>query len=66
MRTRMDMSELQSCAVSGASRSRLCPDEPRVHLFGRAYMPSCIRPEVRLPLSTCSDCCKKMYYALPR
>jgi len=28
----------------------LCPDVPRVHLSGPAYMPSCIRPEVRLPL----------------
>jgi len=35
--------------VSGTSRSRLCSDGPRVHLSGPAYMPSCIRPEVRLP-----------------
>ena len=28
----------------------LCPDGPRVHLSGPAYMPSCIRPEVTLPL----------------
>jgi len=42
--TPMDMSELRSCAVSGASRSRLCPDGPRVQLFGQAYMPSCICP----------------------
>jgi len=27
--------------VSGASRSRLCHDGPRVYLFGPAYMPSC-------------------------
>jgi len=41
----------------------LFPDGPRVHLS--AYMPSCIRPEVRLPLDQrilWSDCCKKMYY----
>ena len=39
----------------------LCPDRPRVHLSGIAYMPSCIRPEVRLPLYQrilCSDCRK--------
>jgi len=29
-------------SVSGASRSRLCPDGPRVHLSGPAYMPSCV------------------------
>ena len=28
-------------SVSGASRSRLCPDGPRVHLSGPAYMLSC-------------------------
>jgi len=28
----------------------LCPDGPRVHLSGPAYMPSCVRPEVRLPV----------------
>ena len=32
-------------SVPGASRSRLCPDGPRVQLSGPAYMPSCIRPE---------------------
>ena len=45
-----------------ASRSRLCPDGPCVHLSSSAYMPSCIRPEVRLPLHQrvlCSDCFKK-------
>jgi len=50
-------------SVSGASWSRLCPNGPRVHLFGPAYVPSCIRPEVRFPLDQrilCSDCCKKM------
>jgi len=49
-------------SVSGASRSRICPDGPRVHLFGPAYTTSCIRSEVRLPLDQrilCSDCCKK-------
>jgi len=46
-------------SVSGASRSRLCPDGPRVHLSGLAYIPSCIRPEVRLPRGQrvlCGDC----------
>jgi len=41
----------------------LCPDGPRVHLSGPACMPSCICPEVRLPLDQrvlCSDCCTKM------
>jgi len=50
-------------SMSGASRSRLCPDGPRVHLSAPAYMPSCIRPKVRFPLDQrilCSDCCKKM------
>jgi len=43
-------SELRTCAKSvGASRSRCCPDWPRVHLSGPAYMPSC--PEVRFPLN---------------
>jgi len=39
------------------------PDGPRVHLSGPAYMPSCILPEVSLPLDQrilCSDCCKRM------
>ena len=61
-----DMSELHICtvtlSVSGASRSRLCPDGPRVHLSSVAYMPSCKRPEVRLPLDQrvfCGDFCKK-------
>jgi len=55
-------------SVSGVSRSRLCPDGPRVHLSGPAYMPSCIRPEVRVPLDQrilCSDCCKKMSATMP-
>jgi len=56
-------SELRTCAKRvGASRSRICPDGPRVHLSGPAYMPSCIRPEVRFPLDQRilgSDCCKK-------
>jgi len=39
-------SELRNCTKRvGASRSQLCPDGPRVHLSGPAYMPSCIRPE---------------------
>jgi len=49
-------------SVSGASRSRLGPDGLGVHLSGPAYMTSCIRLEVRLPLDQrvlCSDCCKK-------
>ena len=37
-------------SVSVASQSRLFPDGPRFHLSGPAYMPSCIRPEVRLSL----------------
>jgi len=57
-------SELRTCAKSvGASWSRLCPDGPRIHLSGPAYMPSCIRSEVRFPLdqrALCSDCCKTM------
>ena len=47
--TPMDMSELRSCAVSGASRSRLCPDGPRGHdfaLMGLAFSysarPTCL------------------------
>ena len=53
--------------VSGALRSRLCSDGPCVHLSGPAYMPSCIRPEVRLPLDQrilCrpSDCKNVGYY----
>ena len=46
-------------SVSGASRSRLFPDGPRVHL---SYMTSCMRPDVRFPLDQrilCGDCCKK-------
>jgi len=41
----------------------LCPDGPRAHLSGTAYMPNFMRPEVRLPLDQrilCSDCFKKM------
>jgi len=41
----------------------LCPDGPCVHLSGPAYMPGCIRPQVRLPLDQyilCGDCCKKI------
>jgi len=52
-------------SVSGASRSRLCSDEPRVHLSGPAYMPRCILTEIRLPLDQrvlCSDCCKNVGY----
>ena len=34
-----------------------------------ACMPSCVRPEVRLPFDQkrilCSDCCEKMHYASP-
>jgi len=49
-------------SVSEASRSRLCPDGPRVQLSGPAYMSSCIGPGGRPPLdqhALCSDCCKK-------
>jgi len=62
------MSELQlrTCAsISGGWRSRLFPDGPRVHLSGPAYMPSCIRLEVRLPLDRsvlCSDYYKNADY----
>jgi len=65
-----DMSELRNCAKRfGASRSRLCPGGPRVHLSDPAYMPSCIRPEVRLLLDhrvLGSDCCIKLQYVWPR
>jgi len=47
------------------SATRHCPDGPRVHLSDPAYMPSCIRPEVRLPLDQrvlCSDSCKNVGY----
>jgi len=48
-------SHMSNCAlalsVSRTSRSRLCPNGPRVHLSGPAYMPSCIRPEATW--STC-------------
>jgi len=63
------MSELQlrTCASISGAWSRLFPDGPRVHLSGPAYMPTCIRPEVRLPLDqsvSCSDCYKNVgYYA---
>ena len=56
-------------SVSGASWPRLCPDGPRAHLSGPAYMLSCRRLEVRLPLHErvlCSDCCSVKnvrYYA---
>jgi len=46
----------------------LCPGGPRVHLSGPVYMPSCIRPEVRLSLDQrilCSDCCKKCTMSSP-
>ena len=49
-------------SVSGASRSRLCSGGSCVRLSGSAYMPSCMRPEVRFPLDQrilCSDCSKK-------
>jgi len=49
-------------SVSGTSRTRVCPDGPRVHLSGPAYKPSCMRPKIRHPLDQrvlCSDCCKK-------
>jgi len=56
-------SELRTCAKRvRASRSRLYPDGPRVHLSGPVCKPSCTRPEVRFPLDQrvlCSDCCKK-------
>ena len=55
-------------SVSGPSRSQLCPDGPRVHLSGPANMPSCVRPEVRLPLDQrvlCSDCRKKCSMSRP-
>jgi len=59
--------ERTALSVLGGSRSRCCPDGPRFHLSSPAFMPSCMRPEVRLPLDQrvlCSDSCKKMYYAL--
>jgi len=58
------MSELRSCTKRfGGLTVTICPDEPRVHLSGPAYIPSCVRPEVRLPLDQrilCSDSCKKI------
>jgi len=46
----------------------VCPDGPPVHLSGPAYMPSCIRPKVRLPLDQrilWRDCCKKCTMSSP-
>jgi len=46
----------------------LCPDEPHFHLCGPAYMPSCTRPEVRLPLDqrvSYGDFCKKCSMSSP-
>jgi len=50
--------------VSGASRQRLCPDGPRVHLIRPCLhvYSSFMRPEAILPLDRrvlCSVCCKK-------
>ena len=63
------MSELAVVlSVSGPSRSRLCPYGPRVHLSVPAYMPTCARPEVRIPLDQrvlCSDCRKKSSMSRP-
>jgi len=46
--------ELRTCAkcAGGLAVTTLpgCPDGPRIHLSGSAYMPSCIGPEIRLPL----------------
>ena len=55
-------------SVTGDLRLRLCPDEPSVHLFGPAYMPSCIVLEVRLSLYQrvlSGDCCKKCTMSSP-
>ena len=62
------MSELRNCAKRfGDSRSRLCPYGPRVHLSGPAYMPSCIRTEVKLPLDqhVLHNDCKKCTVSSP-
>jgi len=63
------MSELRTVALSvSGPRIRLCPDGTRVHSSGPAYMPSCIRPEVRIPLDQrvlCSDCYKKCTMSSP-
>jgi len=63
------MSELAVVlSVSGPSRSQICPYGLRVHLSGPAYMPTCVRPEVRLPLDQrvlCSDCRKKCSMSRP-
>ena len=56
------MSELRSCAKRvGASRSRLYPDGPCVHLSGPAYIPKLHTSRI-LPLDQhvlYGDCCKK-------
>jgi len=51
-------SELRACAnrVGGFAVTTLS-DGPRAHLSGPAYMPSCIRPEVRFPLDQRILCC---------
>ena len=59
------MSKLHTCSkrAGGLAVTTLpCSDGSCVHLSGHAYMPSCIRPEVRLPLDQrilWRDCCKK-------
>ena len=66
-RQRSEHKRTGHCAkrIGGLADTTLpCPEWPRVHLSGPAYMPSCrpIHPEVRLPLDQrilCSDCCKK-------
>jgi len=63
------MSEVRSCAKRfGGLAVTTLSCGPRVHLSGPAYMPSCKRPEVRLPLDQhvlCSDCCKKCITSRP-
>jgi len=68
MLTRLTPLATLALSVPGASRWRLCPDGPRFHLSGPAYMYSCISPEVRLALYQhflCSDCCNKCTMANP-
>jgi len=61
--TGSDMSELHGCAERfGGLAVTTLPWWDSRSFIRPAYMPSCIRPEVRLPLDQhvlCSDCCKK-------
>ena len=53
------MSELPTCAKEAFRGPRgldFALYGPRIHLSAPAYMPSCIRPEVRLPLDQQSTC----------